>query len=37
MEKDKYSQPNAVLIGSIIIIFLAAIAIMLIITGAVTT
>ena len=37
MEKDKYGQPNAVLIGSIIIISLAAIAIALIVTGAITT
>ena len=33
MQKDKYSQPNAVLVGSVIIILLAAIAIALIMTG----
>ena len=33
MQKDKYSQPNAVLIGSVIIVLLAAIAITLIMTG----
>jgi preprotein translocase subunit Sec61beta len=37
MEKDKYSQPNAVVIASILIILLAAIAITLIVSGAITS
>lgn len=37
MEKHKSSQPNAVVVASILIIILAAIAISLIVTGAITS